>query len=146
MQSTIKSVAAAMDQYALYRAQGNYAEFALTKWANPRKFSEVQEISNYFETMSAANSTPADGPQAPDYYQHYDLSAIGPLQAPTLDVSSIEDGREFKGQDRQEELIREIPQLSNVVDTLNQRKGPESSGRAEGASAQTSGEHLKKKS
>ena len=124
MQATVKSVAAAMDQYALFRAQGNYSGFALTKWANPRKFAEVLEIHQYLFAMSATNSTPADGPQPPDYFQLYDLSEIGPLEAPTLNVSLIEDGREYKEQDRQEELIREIPQLSNVINTLNKKKAP----------------------
>ena len=120
MQTVVKNVSSALDLYQLYRTQENYSEFVLAKWASPKKFREIQEIHHYLNAMSAANSTPADNFQVPEYYQTYNLSAIEPIETPGLDISSIDDGKEYKTQHGQNELIRENPHLVDLVNTINQ--------------------------
>ena len=45
MQTTILSVASALDSYQVYRGQESYSEFALSKWGNPRKLLDLTSSS-----------------------------------------------------------------------------------------------------
>ena len=93
------------------------------------------------------------GIRAPEYFNDYmgNISDLGPLQAPTLNVHNIQDGEEYrekevggvgqtptnqkengKAKRGEKEFIQENPQLDKVVAAIDKKTGPKQSPQSKG--------------